>query len=364
MKFGVTQQTQPEPGQPLDQALRKVVDVCQLAEELGFVTFSLAEQHFTPYIVNPDSLQLFTFLAAQTTRIRFASGIIVVPLHHPIQLAERVALLDVLSGGRFDLGVGRGHIVRAFEGMNIPMAEAADRFDEAMKVAKLAWGDEPFTYHGRWYQTPEAISVNPKPLQKPHPPLWAAAVSTYSLDKIASQDYGLLVSFTDDFETSRARIEAYQQLRRAAGLPESGDRVRMNPLTLVLDSRQEAEEIAERHVRAWSTLFASANSKTPEGESYAHQRSEQWRRLRQLDGDFSFADVAEHAIFGDPDFAVERIVWLRDVVGTKELNFSVGFGGIPADTIKRSLRLLAEEVIPRVQATSPRPANSASVVAS
>jgi alkanesulfonate monooxygenase SsuD/methylene tetrahydromethanopterin reductase-like flavin-dependent oxidoreductase (luciferase family) len=347
MRFGVTQQTQPEPGQSLEHGLRKVVDVCRYAEELGFATFSMAEQHFTPYIVNPDSLQFFTFLAAKTSRIRFASGIIVVPLHHPIQLAERVALLDVLSEGRFDLGCGRGHIRRAFEGMDLPMEDAGERFDEYLAIAKLAWGPEPFTFEGRYYRTPEPISVNPKPLQQPHPPIWCAAVSEYSLEKIARADYGLLVSFADDFDTCRERVAEYKRIRHEAGLPDGDLRVRMNPLTLVLDSQAEADETAERYLRPWASLFAAANAKAPVGASYSYQQSEKWRQQRGMEG-FDYAGIADHCIFGDPEFAVERIRYLRDEVGATEMNFGVGFGGVPLPIIQRSLRLLAEKVLPRV----------------
>jgi alkanesulfonate monooxygenase SsuD/methylene tetrahydromethanopterin reductase-like flavin-dependent oxidoreductase (luciferase family) len=347
MLFGVTQQTQPEPGQSLESGLRKVVDVCRYAEELGFAVFAMAEQHFTPYIVNPDSLQFFTYLAARTSRIRFASGIIVVPLHHPIQLAERVALLDVLSEGRFDLGCGRGHIRRAFEGMDIPMEDAGERFDEYLEIAKLAWGSEPFTYEGRYYRAPDPISVNPKPVQRPHPPIWVAAVSEYSLEKVARADYGLLVSFADEFETCRERVEAYKRIRREANLPDSGVRVRLSPLTMVLDSQAEADEVAERYLRPWASLFAAANVKTPVGTSYSYQQSQKWRQQRGMEG-FDYPALAEHCIFGDPQFAIERIRYLRDVVGVTEMTFGVGFGGVPLPIIQRTLRLLTDKVLPYV----------------
>jgi alkanesulfonate monooxygenase SsuD/methylene tetrahydromethanopterin reductase-like flavin-dependent oxidoreductase (luciferase family) len=348
MRFGVTQQTQPQAGQPYHAALRKVVDVCLCAEELGFHTFSMAEQHFTPYILNPDSLQFFTYLAAKTSRLRFASGIIVVPLHHPIQFAERVALLDVLSDGRFELGIGRGHHPRAFEGMNVPIDEAGDRFDEYLAIAKLAWGPEPFTFEGRYYRTPDPISVNPKPVQQPHPPIWVAAVSEYSLEKLARADHGLLVPFNETFEVCRDRVATYRRLRRDEGLPEAGGRARMNPLTLVLESQREAEEVAESYLRRWTVLYAAANPRQPVGASYAYYQTEQYQRDRQLNRDFNFADHASHAIFGDPRFAVERIRYLRDEVGATEMNFCVGFGGVPFEIIQRSLRLLVDEVLPRV----------------
>ena len=349
MLFGVVQQTQPEAGQPYTQALRKVVDVCLYAEELGFRTFSMAEQHFSPYILNPDSLQFFSYLAAKTTRIRFASGIIVLPLHHPIQLAERVALLDVQSNGRFDLGCGRGHIRRAFEGMGIPMEEASERFDECLEIARLAWGPEPFTYEGRFYRTLEAISVNPKPVQKPHPPIWVAATTPETVEKVARSGWGMLVSFLEDFEPSKIRIETYRRVRTEAGYSGDTARVRMNPLALVLENHREANDVAQSYLRRWGGLFAAANKKAPEGPGFdRHQHSEQWQRLREMDTRFDYNSHAAHSVFGAPSFAVERLSYLRDVVGATEVNFCVGFGGIPLETVKRSLKLLADRVLPRL----------------
>ena len=292
MYFGISIATAATPGVSTVEALHRVIEICQFAEELGFDGYHAAEQHFTPYVINPDSLQLFTWVAAKTTKLKFCTAVAVLPLHHPIQFAERSALLDVFSGGRLSIGVGRGYQRRAFEGYDVTMEDSSDRFDEYLDIVKRAWGPEPFTYDGRYYRNAEPISVNPKPVQTPHPPIWVAGVSFHSLEKIGRGDYGFIKNFADNLDTCREQAAVYRHARRAAGLPVSGDRARIGRQTCVLDDGGEADASAERYARQFQSLFANAVSKPPVGDSYSHYRSDQYLRDRELGGDFDYARYA------------------------------------------------------------------------
>jgi len=346
MYFGISIATAATPGMSTAEALHRVVEFCRFAEELGFDGYHAAEQHFTPYVVNPDSLQLFTYVAAKTKTLKFCSAVAVLPLHHPIQFAERAALLDVLSEGRLSVGIGRGYQRRAFEGYNVPMEDSAERFDEYLDIVKRAWGPEPFTYDGRYYKNAEPISVNPKPFQKPHPPIWVAGVSFHSLEKIGRGDYGFIKNFADNLDTCRQQVEAYRAARRAAGLPASGDRARIGRQTCVLDDAKEANALAETYAREFQRLFAGAVSKLPVGKSYEHYRSEQYQRDRGLGVAFDYASYAAFSIFGDPKAAIDRIAYLRDEIGYNEIDFNLGFGGMPTEIVRRVMRTLAEKVMP------------------
>ena len=346
MYFGISIATAAAPGVSTSEALHRVVEFCQFAEELGFDGYHAAEQHFTPYVVNPDSLQLFTYVAAKTKKLQFCSAVAVLPLHHPIQFAERAALLDVLSEGRLSVGVGRGYQRRAFEGYNVTMEDSSERFDEYLDIVKRAWGSEPFTYDGKYYKNAEPISVNPKPFQKPHPPLWIAGVSFHSLEKIGRGDYGFIKNFADNLDTCHEQVDIYKAARRKAGLPLSGDRARIGRQTCVLDNKREADELAEKYARQFQSLFASAVSKPPVGASYAHYRSEQYQRDRGLEGGFDYNNYAALSIFGDPKEAIDRIAYIRDVVGYNEIDFNLGFGGMPTEIVRRVMRTLAEKVMP------------------
>ncbi len=346
MYFGISIATAAAPGVSVSEALHRVVEICQYAEELGFDGYHAAEQHFTPYVVNPDSLQLFTYVAAKTKKLKFCSAVAVLPLHHPIQFAERAALLDVLSEGRLSVGIGRGYQRRAFEGYNVPMEDSADRFDEYLDIVKKAWGPDPFTYNGRYYQNAEPISVNPKPFQKPYPPIWVAGVSFHSLEKIGKGDYGFIKNFADNLVTCRQQVETFKAARRAAGLPVSGDRARIGRQACVLDNQREARELAEKYAREFQRLFSNAVSKPPVGASYDHYRSEQYQRDRGLGADFDYANYEALSIFGDAKAAIDKITYLRDVVGFNEVDFNLGFGGMPTEIVRRVMRTLAEQVMP------------------
>lgn len=346
MKFSISYIAQAGTEEPIAAALSRVADACIEAEAYGFDTFMIGEQHFTPYLVNPDSLQYFTYLAARTKRIRFCSGVIVLPHYHPIQFAERVGLLDILSEGRLDIGIGRGYQRRAYDGLGINMEDSAERFDEILEIAKLAWTSEEFTYEGKYHSVKEPIAVYPKPVQKPYPPIWVAGVSPHSLEKIGKSDYGFLKNPSDNLETSKQQVETYRAARRAAGLPEAGDRIRLDRMTVVLDDRKEAKALADDIMRRFTRLFAGATIKPPPGKSYEHYQSKQYREDRGLEGGYDFERIDAEQMFTDAEGAIERITYLRDVVGATEVSFNVGMAGMSPELISRVMRTISEKVMP------------------
>ena len=151
------------------------------------------------------------------------------PWHNPVLVAEQAATLDLLSGGRFDFGVGKGYRQAEFDGFCIPIAEATERFDEAMEIIRKAWTSEGrFSHHGkRWHY--DNIVVEPEPLQRPHPPLWLAAGSHDSVRRAAREGYNLLLDqlaqvdqiiqriaiFREECETHRPRLRSHHGGDRA-----------------------------------------------------------------------------------------------------------------------------------------------------
>jgi alkanesulfonate monooxygenase SsuD/methylene tetrahydromethanopterin reductase-like flavin-dependent oxidoreductase (luciferase family) len=280
-----------------------------------------------------------------TSRIRFYSGVIVLTLHHPIQFAERVGMLDLMSGGRFDCGIGRGYQRRAFEGLNIPMEDSAERFDEYLDIATRAWAPGAFSYKGKYYQTVDPIEVFPKPLQQPHPPIYIAGVSFHSLEKIGRSGHGMLKNLLDNLDTCKEQVDAYKRARRAAGFPESGDRVKFVRLTVVDETQAKADAVAEPLMRKFNELFSGAVRKPPVGDSYKHYQSEQYLRDRNADG-FNYERQAAFSIFGGPELAIERLTYIRDEIGANEVVFSLGFAGMPLEVSMRTMTILAEKVFP------------------
>ena len=190
------------------------IDYVVEAERLGYHSIFLVEHHFTGQGQVSASMTLLAYLAAKTSRIRLGTAVVVLPWHNPVLIAEQAATLDLLSGGRFDFGVGKGYRKPEFSGFCIPMAEGAERFDEAMEIIRKAWTSEGrFSHHGkRWHY--DDIVVEPEPIQRPHPPLWLAAGSEASIRRAAREGYNLLL---DQIALTDQIIERVAMFREECG---------------------------------------------------------------------------------------------------------------------------------------------------
>src|SRR5580704_3739729 len=163
------------------------------AERLGFSSVFLVEHHFTGFGQVSASLNLLSYLAARTDKIRLGTAVVVLPWHNPVLVAEQAATLDLLSNGRLDFGVGKGYRPYEFSGFGVEQDEATERFDEAMAVIRLAWTSSGrFSYAGKWWHY-DNIVVEPSPIQHPHPPFWLGAGSPESIRRAAREGYNLLL---------------------------------------------------------------------------------------------------------------------------------------------------------------------------
>lgn len=193
------------------------VDSVIEAETLGFHSIFLVEHHFTGVGQLSASLNLLSYLAARTSRIRLGTGVIVVPWHNPVLLAEQAATVDVLSNGRLDLGVGKGYRPKEFEGFCIPIEEATERFEESMELIKKSLSsNERFSFHSKRWDF-NNIVVEPLPVQQPHPPFWLAAGRPESLRAAAEGGYSLLLDQFATFDVTLERFRIYREAVEAAG---------------------------------------------------------------------------------------------------------------------------------------------------
>src|SRR5215813_8727395 len=179
MQFGLFGGARTRRGLGLEdsQGYESFIEYVTEADRLGFRQLFMVEHHFTGHGQVSASMTVLAYLAARTRNIRLGTAVVVLPWHNPALVAEQVATLDLLSGGRVDFGVGKGYRQAEFDGFCIPPAEATERFDEAMEIIRKAWTtDGRFSHHGkRWHY--DNIVVEPEPMQRPHPPLWLAAGS-------------------------------------------------------------------------------------------------------------------------------------------------------------------------------------------
>src|SRR4029077_8372125 len=204
--FGSRQANSKDRGPETGQGFRDWLETNVEAEALGYRSTFLVEHHFTGWSRVSAPLMLLTALAMRTTTLRLGTAVMVLPWHNPVLLAEQAATLDLISGGRFDFGIGKGYRHSEFHGFQIAPDEAEARFEEAIAVMTRAWTTrQRFSHQGRFWHF-EDIVVEPPPAQKPHPPLWVAAGSEHSIRRAAARGFNLILDQYASAEQIAERI--------------------------------------------------------------------------------------------------------------------------------------------------------------
>jgi alkanesulfonate monooxygenase SsuD/methylene tetrahydromethanopterin reductase-like flavin-dependent oxidoreductase (luciferase family) len=279
-------------------------------------------------------------VAQRTSQIRLGTAISLLPFENPIRKAEDFAMLDILSEGRLDFGVGRGSITKHFTGFNIDPAESRPRYEESLEIIKKAWTEGSFSYDGQFWQIPE-LSVSPKPLQDPHPPIYRGTVSLESYEAAAVVgDNAFVVPWTTGPHSEiRERLDRYRDLSREHGHP---NRRETSIFFLFIDhdhaaAKREAVEITRaysQHITAYSV--ARDPSKDLKSGLFKLQ-----------DWIVSIPDyVEERAVVGTPAECIRRLEELDDELGLDQVAFYIHPGGRQIESAKRGVELFAKEVMP------------------
>src|SRR5690242_9129838 len=246
MKLGVLQFfSWPERRVPLETVFARALERIEIMDRTGYDAVWLAEHHFSSFSVCPSVHMMGTMAAARTTRLRIGMAVSLAPFYNPLRLAEEVALLDVLSGGRVNWGAGRGFERGEFAAFGIPGEESAPRFHETVDIVLKAWTNQRLNYEGRFYRY-DGVEVLPKPLQTPHPPTWMAASSTPALEWAASQGHSILM----DPHASRADLirkrRHYGAKLAEAGYSDTGRTIPMSRLIAIDETTEKARAVARR----------------------------------------------------------------------------------------------------------------------
>ena len=328
VKFGVLQFFSWSRRIPLETVYERALERIAIMDETGYDAVWLAEHHFNTYSVCPSVHMMGTHVAARTKNLRIGTAVSLAAFYHPLRLAEEIALLDVLSGGRVNWGAGRGFDPTEFRAFNVPVEESAERFLEAVEIATKAWGEGRLTHHGR-YWTFDDIEVLPKPVQKPHPPVWVAATSPDSIERAAARGHTILM----DPHASHAEIGRKRGLYREAlarhGYSEAGREVPVARLLAVAATDSEAREVA-RQGAAWTVgSYASPKgSRRNEGIDLREGEDPVERYVR---------DVVIH---GTPERVADEIISLREEASIEYL--------MCAPLSHESFMLFTEKVMPRL----------------
>jgi alkanesulfonate monooxygenase SsuD/methylene tetrahydromethanopterin reductase-like flavin-dependent oxidoreductase (luciferase family) len=288
----------------------------------------LAEHHFSSFSVCPSVHMMGTMAAARTTRLRIGMAVSLAPFYNPLRLAEEVALLDVLSGGRVNWGAGRGFERGEFAAFGIPGEESAPRFHETVDIVLKAWTNQRLTYQGKFYRY-DGVEVLPKPLQAPHPPTWMAASSAPAIDWAASQGHSILM----DPHASRADLirkrRHYGTKLAEAGHSDAGRTIPMSRLIAIDETAEKAHAVAKRAAE-WMVA------------SYVGARHD---NVRQEARTFGGRDpigfyLDEVIIHGTADSVADQIQSFAADIGMTYL--------MAAPLSGRTFRLLTDSVVPRI----------------
>ncbi|MEZ7131878.1 LLM class flavin-dependent oxidoreductase [Nonomuraea sp. AD125B] len=339
---------------PPDRMLARVQSLAVLAEDLGFHSVWLAEHHFQPHggiLSAPDVL--LAALAARTRRIRLGLGVVQIPYHHPLSVAERVATLDQVSGGRLELGLGRAFLKCEYDGFGVPMEESRARFAENSEILLRALRGETFAHEGRFFRFPE-LRVEPRCLQRPHPPVWVAAATTPETFTWAGENaHHLMIAplLSPDLASLAEKIGLYFAARERAGHDPATGRVLMNVHVHVDDTFDAAFDTAAPHVLRYvaetraagaSTIASFKRDGVPRDFTHYPALGMRW-------GGFTPEDAADKGtiVVGAPDDCAAKLAELIDNLHVTTVAGTFDFGQ-PIETVERSMRLFAEKVVPQL----------------
>lgn len=336
MVFGMV--TPAGSGMTWADAVQDFVQVAPEVEDLGYDSLQVTEHHFQADGHNPSPLMVLAAAAAVTNRITLGTNVLLAPLYNPVKLAEDVAVLDNLSGGRFTLGVAPGYVREEFAGLQVSYDDRASRFEEYLDVLQAAWTQETFSMDGRFVHVPET-RLSPKPVQAPHPPIWYGVSGPKLLRKAAERRCPLVCSPRHGFAELAEHLAAYDAAAADVGYVPAERPVMRGGF--IAETREKAEEIAAPAV---THLFR---------ELYGKKSASGERVLRADDGSViadadtvSFETFKDRYIIGTPDDAVAHVMRLRDELGVTEMQCWTQLPGITRDQAMSSARLFAKEVIP------------------
>lgn len=324
--------------------------LARIAEECGFDTATTGHHHFMPGIMS-DPLTFLAAVAAKTETLRVGTGIFILPAHNPVRVAEQVATIDEMSGGRISLGVGLGWWPLEYEAMGSAFTERGARMDEALRILRTAWSGSDAGVEGRFWTLPPVV-VHPRPVQVPGPPLWVAGVADAAVERAARLGDAWLCGPVQSLARAQACLEVYRAacssigrspdwiLRRYTWIGRDTDEIERTVLPEYMDGllahwRESAEDEIEKDL----LRRIDAGEQVP---------------LRQI------AD--ERLLWGSPDRIIEQIERYRSETGCEHVHASFG-AGLPADAsltstmgsfeqLAEMIRLFGQEVIPAFRRTT------------
>jgi alkanesulfonate monooxygenase SsuD/methylene tetrahydromethanopterin reductase-like flavin-dependent oxidoreductase (luciferase family) len=375
MEFGVFHQFPSLPGRSDADTFAEAFGQIDAAEELGLDVIWLSELHFDPQrSVLSAPLSIASAVAARTRRIKIGTAVQVLPLCHPLRLAEEGATVDQISRGRLIFGVGRSGLPRTYQDYGVSYAESRDRFAEVLDIVKQAWSQPAVNYDGKYYSF-HNIAVTPKPYQQPYPPIRIAAASPDTYPAVGTRGLPLLINarlgtfsefapavreYREAYKTAYVNprlgsfsefapaVREYREAYEAAGYPGKSQVYLRVPTYLAETedrARAEPQQSLMHFVR--EAIARLKDSMSRPGTRAIESRAQRLQRLENLTYDEA---LQGQVLIGTPASVIERLRDLQDELGLDGILAELNTGGlIPHAKVMSAMRLLCTEVMPRFQ---------------
>ena len=353
MKIGADLSVLAEEGRSDAAVMMEHLALGDLAEPLGFDSLFGLEHHFTGYSMSPAPLQLLTYFAGRTKRITLGTCVIVLPWQDPIRVAEQIAYLDILCGGRCMFGFGRGAATVEYDGFRIPMGEARPRFAETAQLITKALSQEVFDWDGEFFQIPE-MSIRPRPISHPERRFYASSVSPESAEIMAKLGFGMMVIMQNEWVKAAQDIQSFREIAMSVGHTPKPPVILTN--VSVAESREEATERATQYLGAkWDSIdnhyhFSDGHLATVKGyESYG-KMAKTYAKMKDEEARKKMTEFyVKIQIVGTPDDCKQQIAELQRLTGTDHMVCDFSYGGMPHEEGEMNMRLFARDVMPTLQ---------------
>lgn len=349
MEFGMFHEFQRRPGQSEAQAFAESFEQVDQAEAAGLDVMWLAELHNAPErSVLAAPLAVASAVATRTKRMKIGIAVQVLPLCHPLRIAEEAATVDHISQGRLIFGIGRSGFPRTYQAYGISYAESRERFAEVTEILKRAWTQDRFSFHGKFYNF-EDICLVPKPYQAPYPELRMAVNSPDTFQQTGEAGIPIFVATRlGDLNELIPNLRIYREAWTAAGHQGEGKVYLRVPIYVAETEQQALEDPHESIMYFYKYLGERIEaSASQEGARAIENRAERGQRLQTIEYD----DVLKSKIVvGTPSMVVDRLATLQETLGLAGILAEMNCGQrIAQDRVSNSLRLMCEQVMPHLR---------------
>ncbi|MGH7933218.1 MAG: LLM class flavin-dependent oxidoreductase [Candidatus Binataceae bacterium] len=347
MEFGMFHEFQCPRGRTEAEAFDESFAQVDAAERWGLDAIWLAELHMLPYrSVLAAPLSIASAIAARTKRIKIGTAVQVLPLCHPLRVAEEAATVDHISHGRLIFGVGRSGFPRTYEAYGVPYGESRERFSETLEIIKRAWTETSFSHEGEYYSYHD-VRLVPKPFQKPHPPIRVAATSPDTYPAMGKLGYPIFVAVRiGTISELGPTIQSYREAYKAAGHSGRGQVFLRVPVYVAETAERARSEPEQSIMYFYRTLGRGLeDSASRAGVRAIEQRAERGQRLQAITYDEALRDKL---IVGTPEMVADRLRELREELGLDGILAELNCGSqITHELVMKSLRLLCGKVMPQ-----------------